>query len=177
MKTGRQKKVNTLIEYLESFGFALSIVVLVFVFLLRIQTVSGKSMYPTLKNGDRIAVSCVGEVEYGDIVVIDGMSAYGAPLVKRVIGMEGDTLDVNEIGQVMRNGELLDESYLSLPTNENGDVSFPVTVEKGKLFVMGDNRPYSKDSRNSEIGQIDRRDVFGKVFFRILPFDTMGGLE
>lgn len=165
-----------MIEYMESFGYALAIVVILFTFFLRIHTVAGHSMDMTLADGDKIMVVCLGGIERGDIVVVDGDSHYGQPLVKRVIGLEGDVIDLDMIGRVYVNGELLEEPYVSTPTLANNGFVFPITVEEGKAFLMGDNRTISKDSRSAEIGQIDCRDIYGKAVFRVLPFSSMGSL-
>lgn len=172
----KSRNSDVIIDYLESLGFALAIVVLLFTFFLRVHTVSGHSMDNTLADGDKIVVSCLGTIDRGDIVVIDGLSKYGLPLVKRVIGLEGDVIDVDGEGHLLVNGEAVAEPYVTTPTTANGDLAFPITVEPGKVFLMGDNRMLSKDSRNTEIGQVDRRDIFGKAFFRILPFSAVGSL-
>ena len=99
-------------------------------------------------------------------------------MAKRVIGVGGDKSDIDlDKGTVAVNGELLDEPYISAPTKRRFDVEFPLTVPEGTVFLMGDNRPSSLDSRSTEIGFIDQRDILGKVFVRILPVDNFGGIE
>lgn len=167
---------NNLFEWYDSMVFALAAIVLVFVFLFRVITVSGYSMEPTLLWGDRVAVqSMLYTPKRGDVVVMDGYINYGDPLVKRIIAVGGDTLDIDfSTGTVTLNGEQLDEPYISAPTTLSYDVDFPVVVPEGYVFVMGDNRPNSLDSRSSEVGFIDERDILGKVLLRIFPFDHLG---
>ncbi|MDL2324437.1 signal peptidase I [Ruminococcaceae bacterium OttesenSCG-928-A16] len=174
----RERNIAVL-EWFDAIVFALTIVLIILLFLVRTVRVDGTSMVPTLENGDQlIARSILYEPQRGDVVVIDGYIEFGAPLVKRVIGTEGDVVDIDfEQGQVFVNGQLLTEPYISAPTTRSFDVTFPVTVPEGHLFLMGDNRPNSKDSRDSDIGMIDKRDVLGKVVFRLVPFNKFGGIE
>ncbi len=179
-KEGRQaQKENSLFEWYDSLVFALTVIVLVFVFCVRVITVSGYSMEPTLYWGDRVAVqSMLYTPRRGDVVVMDGYINYGDPLVKRIIAVGGDTLDIDfATGTVTLNGQALEEPYISAPTTTRYDISFPVTVPEGQVFVMGDNRPRSLDSRSSEVGFIDQRDILGKVLLRIYPVNAFGVLE
>ena len=175
----KPSKENSLFEWYDSMVFALTVIVLVFVFLVRVITVSGYSMEPTLLWNDRVAVqSMLYTPKRGDVVVMDGYINYGDPLVKRIIAVGGDTLDIDfSTGTVTLNGQQLDEPYISAPTRVSYDVVFPVVVSEGYVFVMGDNRPNSLDSRSSEIGMIDERDILGKVLVRIFPFDRFGRIE
>ena len=113
--------------------------------------------------------------EYGgDIVVVDRYTQ--EPLIKRVIALEGDIIDIDpETHEVSVNGEVLDEPYVSTPTDLK-DFSGPQEVPEGKVFVMGDNRTYSKDSRTDEIGFVDASDIVGRAIFRIWPFSRAGTL-
>ncbi len=173
---GLQKKIHCLND---SMVFALAAIVLIFVFVVRIITVSGYSMEPTLLWGDRVAVqSMLYTPKRGDVVVMDGYINYGDPLVKRIIAVGGDTVDIDfSTGTVMLNGERLDEPYLTSLTKLSYDVVFPVVVPEGTVFVMGDNRPNSLDSRSSEVGFIDERDIMGKVLLRIFPFKRFGVIQ
>jgi signal peptidase I len=106
----------------------------------------------------------------GDIVVVTKPNSENEPLIKRVIALEGQTVDIDfSKGIVYVDGEALDEPYVNTPTNLRYDVKFPITVPKGDLFVLGDNRNGSLDSRSSRIGFIDTRYVLGKVYLRIFP--------
>lgn len=170
---------QNLIEWAESIAGAVAVIVLLFVFAVQPANVSGISMEPTLRDGDKILLrSALYEPSFGDIVVIDSYNNYQETLVKRVIGMEGDTIDIDfERGIVYRNGEALEEPYISALTMTAGDMHFPLVVPANSVFVMGDNRPYSKDSRYQEIGFVDERDIMGKAFFRMMPFGSFGGIS
>lgn len=172
----KSSKESALFEWYDSLVFALTVIVLVFVFVVRIITVSGNSMNPTLFWGDRIAVqSMLYTPKRGDVVVVDSYSQYGDPIVKRIIAVGGDTLDIHfETGEVILNGEVLEEPYISALTTNKFDVTFPLVVPDGCVFVMGDNRPGSLDSRSSEVGFIDGRDILGKVLLRIAPIKNFG---
>lgn len=145
---------------------------LLFTFVARICLVDGASMNPGLQDQDRVIITSQPyRPAYGDVVVVDSYTPHGKPLVKRVIGMAGDTIDIDfTAGVVYRNGQALEEPYTAEPTYLKEDRDFPLTVPEGTLFVMGDNRNHSLDSRSQEVGCIDPRDVLGKVLFRIFPF-------
>lgn len=163
-------------EWLESIVFALCFTLLVLVFVVNFSLVSGPSMVPTLIDGDRVAVrTAFYTPQHGDVITTDSLIDYGKPLAKRIIGLEGDVVDIDiTTGEVSVNGVVLDEPYISAPTTQETDVQFPLTVPQGKVFVMGDNRPASADSRTSIIGFIDRRDILGKIEFRVVPLSKMG---
>lgn len=178
METENKKSAATksVVEWLEALIFSFALIVLLYTFFFRVITVSGTSMESTLLDGDRMVVRCMAYTpEQGDIVVVDSYSNYGEPLVKRVIGLPGDTVDIDfTTGEVSVNGKVLEETYLNEKTYRSYDVSFPVTVEEGCVFVLGDNRDVSLDSRSSQIGQIDMRDILGEAIFRIYPFSNIG---
>lgn len=163
--------VSLAYDAIESVKGAVIVVFLIFTFVFRAVGVDGDSMYPTLKDGDWVAVSGVtSNIESGDIIVSTQPWERNVPIVKRVIAVGGDTvyIDFND-NAVYVNGEKLDEPYIAELTRVSYDVQFPITVDEGKLFVMGDNRNVSLDSRSSKIGLIDERYVLGKVFFRFYP--------
>ncbi len=173
----KQKENNaTMMEWLDTLLISLSIMLVVLLFFVRTFTVSGSSMAPTLESGERVfAYSFMYTPQKGDIVVVSENSYIIEPIVKRVIAKGGDTVDINyETGDVIVNGEVLYEPYISDLTQRGYDVQFPLVVPQGTLFLMGDNRPYSKDSRDSSIGFIDEREVLGKVVFRMYPFERIG---
>lgn len=155
--------------------FALICIVLLFTFLIRVVGVEGDSMNNTLKTQDRLLLLVAGYTpERGDIVVVDRYTQ--EPLIKRVIALEGDIIDIDpETHEVSVNGEVLDEPYISTQTDLK-DFSGPQTVPEGMVFVMGDNRTYSKDSRTAEIGFVDASDIVGRAIFRIWPFGSAGAL-
>lgn len=168
--------------YLHDMIFMLVIVMAVLMLFLRIIVVDGPSMESTLLNGDYMLL--VGNMfyknpSYGDIVVVS-KQAYdnGKPIVKRVIATEGQTVDIdfNE-GVVYVDGVALDEPYTKTLTILKEGTTFPLVVEEGKVFVMGDNRNNSKDSRSTQIGLVDKREVLGKVAFILFPGTGMGGTE
>ena len=173
----RQKEKNTtILEWFDALVLSLTLVLIILLFIVRTVNVDGISMEPTLKDGDQLLARSIAYTpQRGDVVVVDGYTSFGKPLVKRVIGVGGDTIDIDfEEGEVEVNGEVLEEPYISAPTTLQYDLNFPVTVPEGQVFLMGDNRPRSKDSRHSDIGFIDERDILGEVVFRLLPVQDIG---
>ncbi len=179
MEETRFRRNVDILDWYDALVFALAVLVLVFAFCARIVVVSGSSMNNTLTDGDRLLVqSTFYTPQRGDVVVVDSYINYGKPLVKRVIAKGGDTVDINvEQGLVYVNGEALDEPYVPEGTLSTGNVEFPLTVPEGTLFLMGDNRQHSTDSRSSDVGFIDERDILGKVVLRIYPFNKIGLIE
>lgn len=154
-----------------SLATAIVIIFVVFTFICRPTSVVGTSMLPTLQNGDWLITMPKAEYKYGDIVVVTQPNVHNEPLIKRVIATEGQKIDINfTSGQVMINNETIDEPYIADLTKTAYDVTFPLVVPEGKVFVMGDNRNHSSDSRSSGVGFIDTRYILGKAQFRILPF-------
>lgn len=169
-------------DILDSAKGAVVIVFVVFAFVLRPVSVDGMSMYPTLNDKDWVAVSSANQkFDYGDIVVINQPWDQRVPIIKRVIAKGGDTVFIDfQKREVFVNGNMLEESYIAEKTALFYDVEFPITVEEGKVFVMGDNRNDSLDSRSTKIGMIDERYILGKAEFRFLPmfkFDIYKGAE
>ena len=165
--------------YLHDLVYLLAVIMLVFILLFRIVIVDGTSMNQTLLHGDYLLLmsnTFYRNPQYGDIVVISKDSFDdGDPIVKRVIATEGQTVDIDfYAGVVYVDGIALDEPYTNTPTNTEGGMLFPLTVEEGCVFVMGDNRNRSRDSRYPEIGQVDEREILGKAIFLILPGDPDG---
>ncbi len=199
---GKEKKqVSTLkdtYDWVHCIIVAIVVCVLVFVLVARVIDVRGSSMLPTLVNGDKIIITeLAGGYEYGDIVVLRAENYRPDPLVKRVIGTEGQTLEINFVeGTVSVDGQVLDEPYTFEktydsyhimdplyydvygidPTEDVGEGWVRVTVPEGHIFVMGDNRNNSSDSRVSTIAFVDTRDVLGKAVFRIYPFYKLGAI-
>ncbi len=178
MEKRHREKNTMLLDWFEAILVAVVLMFLVLVFAVRMVNVNGVSMEPTLYDGDQLVVlSLAYQPQQGDIVVVSGENTVGSPIVKRVIGLGGDVVDIDfETGEVSVNGEVLQEEYTSAPTTLAYDIQFPVTVPDGYLFLLGDNRPHSKDSRDSEIGFVDERDLLGKVVWRIFPLDQFGGV-
>ena len=154
-------------DFVATLAGAIAAVMLILVFLFRVVTVDGQSMVPTLQDGDRLILTDVTtRYQRADIVVIS--RANEDPLVKRVIAVGGDTIDLVD-GAVYLNGTFLEEPYLD---QETWDVSpeppdFPLTVPNGYVFVMGDNRGNSLDSRSYEVGLVDTHRILGKVIVHL----------
>ena len=151
-----------------------AVVVVVFVLLFRIVVVSGSSMYNTLWHNDYLLVKSnviCGDYEPGDIIVASKSTFNdGEPIIKRVIATEGQTVDIDfGAGIVYVDGMALEEEYAYTPTNVSEGVAFPLEVAEGCIFVMGDNRNRSRDSRYPDIGLIDEREVLGKAVFLMFP--------
>ena len=181
-KEEKLSRDQNLVLYLHDIVYLLSIVVIVLLLLFRIVVVNGSSMYETLKHGDYLLLLSnifYQEPEQGDIVVVSKKSFdNGAPIVKRVIATEGQTVDIDfEAGIVYVDGVALDEPYTYTLTTNQGGVQFPLTVFDGFVFVLGDNRNNSRDSRYPEIGLIDQREIVGKAIFLILPGKGVFGNE
>ncbi len=144
--------------------------ILIFLLVGRIVGVKGSSMYETLHDGDRLIVSKLFyEPHRGDIVILRA-AAYEEPLVKRVIATEGQTIDIDFAnGIVYIDGEVLHEPYIYEKTYAREDFDGPVTVPEGCVFVMGDNRNHSSDSRVATVGFIDTREIIGKAYLLLIP--------
>ena len=164
------------LEWYEALISAALVLVLVFSFFFRIIQVDGSSMVPTLVNGDKLIVWGAGYTpQRGDVVIVDSYTSYGKPLVKRVIAKGGDTVSIDyATGTVAVNGEVLQEDYIAEPTYLGYDVTFQYTVPEGTVFVMGDNRNQSLDSRSTYVGCIDERDILGRVLVCFMPFTDFG---
>ena len=174
---------NTILPYLKDLSKILIVILIVFLFCFRIAIVEGSSMYDTLVDGDYLLLLnhvLDGDPEYGDIVVIS-KSAYkdGEPIIKRVIATEGQEIDIDfSTGVVTVDGVPLDEPYISSETIQIiSSMTFPLTVDEGCLFVMGDNRSGSLDSRSQIIGLIDSREIVGTAIFVLFPGNDDGNVE
>ena len=169
---------------LHDFVYILAVITLVFVFVIRLEGVSGPSMTPTLLDGEYMALLSnfiSRDYEQGDIVVATVPTFDDArPIVKRVIATAGQTVDINfSNGEVRVDGVLLEEPYINEPTLTDFDsgLDYPVTVPEGCVFLMGDNRNHSADSRYAPIGCVDTDYILGKVILRIFPFSRIGTIS
>ncbi len=170
-------------ELAEMLGIVSVTIMLLFAFVIRLNIVDGHSMDMTLTHGEYLAVSDLFyEPEPGDIVIVHKINAdpYDKPIVKRVIATEGQVVDIDFATWTLTvDGEVIDEPYRYVDDGPRltSDWTFPVTVGENEIFVMGDNRNNSADSRTSEIGMIDKRCVVGKAYVRIFPMNKFEVFE
>ena len=167
-------KGRDLYEWVQSLVGSVLVVVAIFTFVIRMMGVDGHSMLNTLQHGDRLLVvnsMLYHDYKYGDIVILRKNGVFDDdPIVKRVIAVEGQTVDIDVAeGIVYVDGEALEEDYIREPTYTAEGTEFPLTVPEGSIFVMGDNRNGSSDSRDYRLGTVDTRYVIGKAAFLIFP--------
>lgn len=177
----KREITKNIVLYLHDFVYLLCALLLVFLLCFRVVIVSGSSMKNTLVDGDYLLLLSnlfCSDPKPGDIIVASKDSFEdGAPIVKRVIAVEGQEVHIDfSTGEVFVDGELIKEKYISSPTTAGEGVQFPLTVDEGCLFVMGDNRSWSRDSRYADIGLIDCREVIGKALFLFLPGTDRGNM-
>lgn len=164
-------------EWAKAIFFAAVIVFIVFHFIIQVVTVKGSSMEPTLENQDRLVISNLFYTpETGDIVVLSDKTGLDEALIKRIIALPGQTVDINENGEVLVDGKVLSEPYIAefIDEDHRGNMDYPLTVPEGTVFVMGDNRNHSTDSRFLEVGFVEEGEILGRVIFRLLPLDKIG---
>ena len=167
-------KGRDLYDWVQSLVGSVLVVVAIFTFVIRMMGVDGHSMLNTLQHGDRLLVvnsMLYHDYKYGDIVILRKNGVFDDdPIVKRVIAVEGQTVDIDFAeGIVYVDGEALEEDYIREPTYTAEGTEFPLTVPEGSIFVMGDNRNGSSDSRDYRLGTVDTRYVIGKAAFLIFP--------
>lgn len=172
----RESLENVIYDWARALVSAVVGVVLLFTFLVRLIGVSGPSMQDTLYTGDRIVVinSLFCDFQPGDVVVVNAYNAQlDETLVKRIVAVGGQTVDIDFLtGTVYVDGEALDEPYIKEPTYTTDGTRFPLTLEEDQVFIMGDNRNHSTDSRSTMLGVIDERYVVGKAVFLLFPGKT-----
>lgn len=194
-KTQEKKNLlNDLMDILESIVTSVFLVLTVFTFLFTIASVEGTSMVPTLQDKDRLIVSrCFNTYETGDILIVQSDHAYvydedgnlkenpglGKRIVKRLIAQGGQEVNIDfKAAKVYVDGKELSEPYINAPTTRNeGAFNYPIKVPEGYVFVLGDNRGISKDSRDPNVALIPVSDVIGEVRLRIAPFSAFGTVE
>ena len=147
-----------------------AVAVLIATLVLPVLQIEGTSMEPTLVNGDIVLLTKTTTFNRGELC---GFSWNNKLLIKRVIGIPGDWIEIDTDGTVYLNGEKLDEPYAQQLAVGECDLEFPFQVPQEQYFVLGDMRESSIDSRNTLIGCVEKDQIIGKVFFRIWPFRTM----
>lgn len=173
----RIKQGRTLYEWVQVLVCVVLVMVLVFTLALRIVRVNGPSMRETLQDGDLlIAVTRLfaGDPQVGDIVIVSKDSfENGKPIIKRVIATGGQTVDIDfETGAVTVDGMVPEEPYIREATYLDEGMTFPLTVPEGSVFVLGDNRNNSDDSRDPKLGTVDVRYVIGQAVLLAVPGKT-----
>ena len=175
-KPESENEVSEIYEWMQSLVSALLFCVIVFAFFVRIIGIIGSSMEPTFSDDDSVIISNLFYTpEQGDVVVLRKLSFQKEPIIKRVIAVAGQTVDIDfEKGIVYVDDQPLDEPYVADLTLNALDFDGKITVPENCVFVMGDNRNDSTDSRSSLIGCVDDRYIMGKVLLRILPVNKFG---
>ena len=184
VKTAEKPSYNPLkdaYDWMHCIIVAMIVCVLLFVLVARVIDVRGQSMEPTLVEGDKIIITrLAGDYQQGDIIVLRKDSFRAEPIVKRVIALEGQTVEIDfEEGIVYVDGVALDEPYTRERTYKSYDFETyeqPLVVPENCVFVMGDNRNNSSDSRVASIGCVDEGYIMGKAVFRLFPLDKMGAI-
>lgn len=171
--TFKEKLIINLYEAMMSLAGAVVVILLIYTFGFKIVAVDGTSMLPTLNSGDRLIVTAYDkEPEYGQIVVITQPNYFNKPIIKRIIATENQTVDIDfSSGDVFVDGMLLDEPYINNRTIVGDDIEFPLTVPDDYIFVMGDNRQGSTDSRSSKVGLIKEEYIFGVAMLKVANYD------
>ena len=166
-------------DWSNAFMIALIIIVMLLTFVFRQVTVNGDSMNDTLQSGDKLILySFMYKPQNGDIVVISHGKDYSDPIIKRVIAVEGQSLKINyDTGEVTLDGVVLKEDYIKgLTKRVHPSLEIPDVIPEGYVFVMGDNRENSLDSRSTQIGLIPVENIIGKAELRILPASSFGSV-
>ena len=158
-------------DWIQCIIFALVFCVLLFVFAVRMVNVVGHSMVPTLEQSDKVVISNLFyHPKQGDVVVLRKQTLMQEPIVKRIIATEGQTVDIDFDDGVV----YVDEPYVNEPVHDRENFEGKITVPEGCVFVMGDNRNASTDSRDARLGCVDTRYIMGRVYFTLFPVKNIG---
>lgn len=181
---GEEEKKSVIRELLELIAYMAVVLVLSGLFVTFVgqrTTVIGSSMESTLSDKDNLIVDKISyrfsEPKRFDIIVFPYQYEEDTYYIKRVIGLPGETVQITVEGDILINGEVLDESYGRETIESPGRASDPITLGDDEYFVMGDNRNYSADSREEDVGNISRSDIIGRAWVRIWPLNKFGILK
>ncbi len=183
LRDGEKKGLNIkaeIFDWVQNVTLILVSIVLIFMFAFRLVGVDGESMLPTLEDKDWLIISNMFyEPKQGDIVVLAKDSFLdGKMIVKRIIATEGQEIDIDfSEGIVYIDGKALREPYVADLTHRQSDMIFPVTVPEDSVFVMGDNRNHSSDSRDTRLGMVNKNYIMGRLLLRILPIGSFGPVK
>lgn len=179
VKAVKKEEKTDLFDWVQCVVTALVLSILVFLFVGRTVSVSGPSMESTLFSGERVLISKLFYTPaQGDVVVFRKNSYKEEALIKRIIALEGQTVDIDfEEGLVYVDGVALNEPYVNTPTNMQLDFDGEIIVPEGCVFVLGDNRNKSNDSRDDRIGCVDERYILGRAVLRLTPLSRFGGIN
>lgn len=150
-------------------------------FIVQRTVVHGGSMQPTLYDGDNLIIDRVSYASFDpkryDIVVFSFGNAQGTYYIKRVIGLPGETVQITDDGDILINGQVLNEHYGNAVITDPGLASYEIRLGSGEYFVLGDNRNHSEDSRFADVGIVKREQIMGKAVFRFFPFTRIGRIR
>lgn len=174
VKTAASRRPRTAAYYAVSVLCVLTALLVVLLLIFRPCNVQGHSMSPTLSDGEKLLLNCWDRTpERGDIVAVRRDD--GIPLIKRVIAVEGDTVEISsETGAVLLNGQVLSETYTSGLTSREGLLA-PITVPKGQVFLLGDNRVAGQSLDSRSFGCVSVDSIIGTAVYRFAPWEKRGG--